>query len=608
MTKLSTINERLSNNMAYLDNQISHSLEQFQVIYSDLTSKAEPYDKDGNPVTEMIPGQFTISCPEEELHTIRLDAKNNISYMSQCVDELEKIINEAPKNIEYSDEEIKNFLSKVSNINNKEIRAKKAYLANNISQNTYNKSSRDNVNNSDLPKRIVEYARTLIGTPYVLGGSDPNKHGGLDCSGLVVYCANQCGYKMNREYTGTLINMGKEVSKNELQVGDLVFPDSGHVGFYSGNNKFLHSPKPGKSVCEINMYGFWRARRIFPGVGGDGTSSTTSSSSSSSSSSDSYYGPGETLELIERTPDPEVTKVIIPQGSANWSTMASYLGVSVKSLQQLNPGIATLYAGTTIYIPTTAITQARQLAAKAKNSVASNSRMLDDTVSLFNDNIMLTSTTPTSSTTTSTKAAAVAEDTPFQTILKNEDYIKTYDLKEHEYSNKARLEIRYDGKVRTIQTLIAPIAYNETYSNLINTEKTAGGWFISRHGENLTQLNISGYLLDTKYAPEKHAFMDEFKKYMTDTRNNTTGEYENNAIIKVIMEGVEYQGHVTSVSFNKDANRPSVYTFNLTFTCLYYKNIRDVESAINSLKSSNAKTATKSLYLADGIAAIINNG
>lgn len=603
MIKAEIVNERLSNNMAYLDNQITKAYKQFQNKYLELTNKAEPYDKEGNLVSEMIPGQFTVNCSESELNKLTLNAKNDINYMSQCVDELEKMINEVPKNIEYTDSEIKEFLLKISNVNSKELRIKKMSL-NNLSRSSYkSKESRTN-SNSGLPKRIVEYARTLIGIPYVWGGFDPNKHGGVDCSGLVVYCANQCGYSMSRETTKTLINMGTEVSRDELQIGDLIFPTSSHVGFYSGNGKFLHAPKPGDKVKEVDIYGFWRARRIFPGVGGD------SVSSSSSTSSSDYYGPGGSLELIERTSDPEITKVIVPQGAANWTAMASYLGVSIDSLKKLNPSIITLYAGASIYIPTSSITQARQLAANVKNSVASNSRMLSDTSGIFNDNIMLTTASVESiaSYSSSSSSTVVSENTPFQTILNNEEYIKTYDLKEHQYDTKARLEIRYDGKVRTIQTLIAPIAYNETYSNAINVEKTAGGWFVSRHGENLPQLNLSGYLLDTKYAPEKHAFMNEFKKYMTDTRNSSTGEYENNAIIKVVMEGVEYQGHVTSISFNKDASRPSLYTFNLNFTCVYYKNIRDVESAINSLTSGSSKTTKTSLYLADGIAAIINNG
>lgn len=600
------IHERLSNNMAYLDNQISKAYSNFEKQYSHLQSQAEPVDKNGDLVTEMIPGQFILNCSQSEVDNISRDICYNISHINQCIDELEKIANEIPKVQEYTSDEVKSFIYKVAKVNsvkqnkNEVASLKRARLS---KENNITLSAQPKSNNSSLPKRIVDYGRTLIGTPYVWGGSDISVHGGLDCSGFISYSAKKCGYDIGRQTTATLINMGEEVSRSELQVGDIIFPKSSHVGFYSGNGKFLHAPKPGDKIKEVDIYGFWRARRIFPGTGG----SSSASSSNVSYSNDSYYGPGEALELIERTSDPEVTKVVVPQGAASWSTMASFLGVSESSLKKLNPAVKTLYVGTTLYIPTSAVTQARELASKAKNQVAKASRVLDETVSIYNDNIMLSSSMEVENSKARSSAQVVTENTPFQTILNNEDYIKTYDLKEYNYDQKARIEIKYNNKVRAIQTLIAPISYNEVYSNAINTHKTAGGWFVSRHGENLPQLNISGYLLDTKYAPEKHAFMNEFKNYMTDTINKSTGDYENNAIIKISMEGVEYQGHVTSITFNKDASRPSLYTFNLSFTCIYYKNIRDVQDAINSLSNTKSRSDSKSIYLSDNIASIMNN-
>lgn len=602
------IHERFSNNMAYLDNQISKAYSNFEKQYTKLQNQAEPVDKNGNLVVEMIPGQFTLNCSQSEINDISRDIRYNINYINQCADELEKTINEMPKAQDYTDSEVKDFITKVAKVNSikhnkKEVADLKRLRLSKLEPMKASTQARTG-NNSNLPRRIVEYGRTLIGTPYVWGGFDIATHGGLDCSGFVCYAAKKCGYDIGRQTTATLINMGKEVSRDELQIGDIIFPKSSHVGFYSGNGKFLHSPKPGDKIKEVDIYGFWRARRIFPGVGGD----SSTASSNVSYSNDSYYGPGEALELIERTSDPEVTKVIVPQGAANWSTMASFLGVSESSLKKLNPGVSTLYVGTTLYIPTSAVTQARELVSKAKNKASKASRAVDETISIYNDNIMLSAFTEEESPKSRASSQVVTENTPFQTILNNEDYIKTYDLKEHKYSQKAKMEIKYNNKVRTIQTLIAPISYTEVYSNAINVHKTAGGWFVSRHGENLPQLNINGYLLDTKYAPEKHAFMNEFKNYMTDTVNKSTGDYENNAIIKIAMEGVEYQGHVTSITFNKDASRPSLYTFNLSFTCVYYKNVRDVQNAINSLSNTKAKSGSAPIYLSDGIASIMNNG
>ena len=49
-----------------------------------------------------------------------------------------------------------------------------------------------------------------------------------------------------------------------MQLGDLVFPDSGHVTLYIGNNQVIHAPQEGEVVKISNIWKFWRARRILP--------------------------------------------------------------------------------------------------------------------------------------------------------------------------------------------------------------------------------------------------------------------------------------------------------------------------------------------------------
>ena len=70
---------------------------------------------------------------------------------------------------------------------------------------------------------IVNYAKNFLGVRYVYGGSSPN---GFDCSGLVQYVYKHFGINISRT-TKTQINDGREVGRNNLQLGDLVFPDSG---------------------------------------------------------------------------------------------------------------------------------------------------------------------------------------------------------------------------------------------------------------------------------------------------------------------------------------------------------------------------------------------
>ena len=105
---------------------------------------------------------------------------------------------------------------------------------------------------------IIQYAKQFIGVPYVWGGTSPS---GFDCSGLVQYVYRHFGINISRT-TKTQINEGREVGINELQLGDLVFPSSGHVTLYAGNGHVIHAPQPGDRVKISKLWNFWRAKRI----------------------------------------------------------------------------------------------------------------------------------------------------------------------------------------------------------------------------------------------------------------------------------------------------------------------------------------------------------
>lgn len=122
-----------------------------------------------------------------------------------------------------------------------------------------------------IPDDAVAFARTQIGKPYVFGAAGPNSY---DCSGLVVASYAHAGMPGLPHYTGSLIFKGTDVPKSQLQVGDLVFPDSGHVQLYSGNGKIIEAAHTGTNVREVNMWGFWRARRLAPGGGTSGGNTT----------------------------------------------------------------------------------------------------------------------------------------------------------------------------------------------------------------------------------------------------------------------------------------------------------------------------------------------
>lgn len=89
---------------------------------------------------------------------------------------------------------------------------------------------------------IVETALSHLGTRYVYGGASA---GGFDCSGFTMYVFAQVGIKLPHGATSQL-SYGTEVSRSDLQPGDLVFfQDYGytasHVGIYIGGDQFIHA-------------------------------------------------------------------------------------------------------------------------------------------------------------------------------------------------------------------------------------------------------------------------------------------------------------------------------------------------------------------------------
>jgi cell wall-associated NlpC family hydrolase len=98
----------------------------------------------------------------------------------------------------------------------------------------------------------VQAARSMIGVPYLWGGSSPS---GFDCSGLTSWAWAQAGRGIPRtsraQYAGT-----RRVSLADLQPGDLVFYGSPiyHVGLYTGGGMMVDAPSSGRFVSERSIY------------------------------------------------------------------------------------------------------------------------------------------------------------------------------------------------------------------------------------------------------------------------------------------------------------------------------------------------------------------
>lgn len=122
-------------------------------------------------------------------------------------------------------------------------------------------------------QEVVDFARTLLGSPYVYGASGPNS---FDCSGFVYYVFRHFDVTLNRGATGQLDN-GTAIERSQLRPGDLVFFFDGkvttpvsHVGIYIGEDSFIHASTNGyevvvSSMAEGTVYdrNYVCARRIF---------------------------------------------------------------------------------------------------------------------------------------------------------------------------------------------------------------------------------------------------------------------------------------------------------------------------------------------------------
>lgn len=101
---------------------------------------------------------------------------------------------------------------------------------------------------TSIKAKAYSTGKAQIGDPYKYGAAGPNA---FDCSGLIYYSYKKNGKTLPR-VAQSQYNKSKHISKANRQVGDLVFFGSTgniyHVGFYAGNGKVLHAPKPGRDV------------------------------------------------------------------------------------------------------------------------------------------------------------------------------------------------------------------------------------------------------------------------------------------------------------------------------------------------------------------------
>lgn len=111
---------------------------------------------------------------------------------------------------------------------------------------------------------LVVTAMGFLGVPYRRGGNSVDT--GFDCSGFVKAMFEQTVGLILPRRAEEQAAATQRIDKKELQPGDLVFFNTlrrafSHVGIYIGDNKFIHSPRPGAQVRVEDMgLSYWTKR------------------------------------------------------------------------------------------------------------------------------------------------------------------------------------------------------------------------------------------------------------------------------------------------------------------------------------------------------------
>src|ERR1051326_3099086 len=123
-----------------------------------------------------------------------------------------------------------------------------------------------------IARQFVDFAKTLIGTPYVWGSVNPKV--GVDCSGFVNYVSHHFGMEVPRT-AAQFSKLGVEVDAADAKTGDLILFTGqnakkkvvGHMGIVTdnpdGHLSFIHSSSGHKKGVHISeLQGYYKRRLV----------------------------------------------------------------------------------------------------------------------------------------------------------------------------------------------------------------------------------------------------------------------------------------------------------------------------------------------------------
>ncbi|GGD55443.1 C40 family peptidase [Paenibacillus nasutitermitis] len=163
------------------------------------------------------------------------------------------------------------------------------------------------VSSASAADNVIATGKQYIGVPYQFGAQSGITTA-FDCSSFTQYVFKQMGIELPRS-SKQQAEAGTEVSKTQLQPGDLVFSDTNrdgvinHVSIYIGDGQLLHTYRVGVGVTVSEFAGsawentYVTARRVIPA---DSVSSPAERSSESTTS-ETQDDPSQTAPSTDQT-------------------------------------------------------------------------------------------------------------------------------------------------------------------------------------------------------------------------------------------------------------------------------------------------------------------